>query len=240
MCLGRRFASDAVVMTTRTLVLLGDSILDNAPYTRPHPDTTARLRELLPEWKIELAAQDGATMSGVQHQLRSLDGTASIAVLSVGGNDVLQHVGLLEQRSTSSARLLEELLEIAEEFEQRYERVAQSVAARAERTILCTIYEAPLEPAAYARLARVPLALLNDRIVRVASRLSLDVLELRTVCTESADFVRQIEPSARGAEKIARAIAGINGAPGAVTSGRVFSGVTRRRTGDAGSAAATP
>jgi hypothetical protein len=35
-----------------TVVLLGDSILDNAAYTSPAPDTAARLREL--------AARDGA------------------------------------------------------------------------------------------------------------------------------------------------------------------------------------
>jgi hypothetical protein len=80
-----------------------------------------------------------------------------------------------------------------------------------------------LEPRPYAELARVPLALLNDRIVRTASRLGLDVLELRSICTDPADFVKQIEPSPQGAEKIANAIAGLVNGDGRLTAARVLS-----------------
>lgn len=41
----------------KTLVLLGDSILDNAPYGRPEPDTTTHLQRLLPEWDATSLAQ---------------------------------------------------------------------------------------------------------------------------------------------------------------------------------------
>ena len=34
-------------MAPRHLLLLGDSILDNAPYTTPKPDTAAHLRRLI-------------------------------------------------------------------------------------------------------------------------------------------------------------------------------------------------
>lgn len=38
------------------VVLLGDSILDNRPYTAPAPDTTDCLRRLLGgEWSVEFA-----------------------------------------------------------------------------------------------------------------------------------------------------------------------------------------
>lgn len=102
-----------------------------------------------------------------------------------------------------------QLLTIADEFERAYERVARAVADRAERTILCTIFEVRFEPEEQARLVRVPLGVLNDRIIRIAARLGVDVLELRSVCTEARDFVLQIEPSARGAEKIAEVIAAV-------------------------------
>ena len=71
-----------------------------------------------------------------------------MTVVSVGGNDALGHVGILEE------------------------------SAAAARTVL-----------------RVPLTLL-----------SVDALDLRSVCTSAADFVRQIEPSAQGARRIAAAI----------------------------------
>lgn len=210
-------------MSRHSLVLLGDSILDNEPYTRPAPDTASHLARMLGgDWSVELLARDGATLGDLRSQLARVTARPSLAVLSIGGNDVTPHIGLLEQRATSAAELLLELLAIADEFGRRYEAAARAVAERAERTVLCTIYEVPLEPAILARVARVPLALLDDGIVRIGARLGLDVLELRSVCTEPGDFVRQIEPSARGAEKIARAIAGsIPGGTG-LRSGRVF------------------
>jgi lysophospholipase L1-like esterase len=205
------------------VVLFGDSILDNAPYTRPEPDTTAHLRRLLaPQGSVTCLARDGAVMSDLRYQLSELERRPSHAVLSIGGNDATRHIGILERRATSAGDLLGELLGIADEFGRRYEAVAAAVAERADRTILCTIYEVPLEPPVFARLARVPLALLNDRIVRAAARLGLDVLELRTVCTEPNDFVMQIEPSPRGAAKIARAIASVLQRDASLRSGRVF------------------
>lgn len=194
-------------MADRTLALLGDSILDNEPYATPEPDTTAHLTELLPDWSVSRVAQDGAVMSSIAYQLREIRGKPDVAVLSVGGNDAIEHLGLLDMRATGSSEVIGRLLEVADDFARRYETVARSVAGRAARTILCTIYEVPLEPARFADLARVPLALLNDRIIRIAAASGLDVLELRSVCTEPSDFVLQIEPSGRGAAKIASAIA---------------------------------
>jgi lysophospholipase L1-like esterase len=206
-----------------SLVLLGDSILDNAPYTRPEPDTTAHLTQLLaPAWSVERLAQDGATMSDVRFQLGRLSGRPSLAVLSIGGNDAMEHIGILERKVSHAADVLTELLAIAEEFGRRYEAVARAVSERAQHTLLCTIYEVQLEPSAFARLAKAPLALLNDRIVRIGTRLGLDVLELRSVCTEPADFVLEIEPSARGAAKIAAAIASVVRGGAGLRSGRVF------------------
>jgi lysophospholipase L1-like esterase len=210
-------------LSGQRLVLLGDSILDNAPYTTPDPDTTTHLCRLLaPSWGVELLAQDGARMSDVRHQL-AVAGRPAVAILSIGGNDAIEHLELLAKPASSSADVLNELVAIADAFASRYQAVAGAVADRAGRVILCTIYEVPLEPPALARLARVPLALLNDRIIRTGARLGLDVLELRSVCTEAADFTWQIEPSARGAEKIANAIAAVlRDVPG-LGSARVFS-----------------
>jgi lysophospholipase L1-like esterase len=211
-------------MTARTLVLLGDSILDNGPYTRPEPDTTAHLGRLLsPAWSIRRLAQDGATMRTLPPQLEQLRVRPDCAVLSIGGNDAAQHVQLLEQRGMKGDELLDRLLEVADDFGRRYEAAARAVVERADRTLLCTIYEVQLLPPRLARLARAPLAMLNDRILRTAARLGADALELRSVCTEPADFVMQIEPSGQGAAKIARAIAAVLRGEPWLGMGRVFS-----------------
>jgi hypothetical protein len=195
---------------TQTLLLLGDSILDNGPYTHPEPDTTAHLARLLaPQWTVERLAQDGATMRGLPLQLQALDYRPDVAVLSIGGNDLVPYINIIERPATSAAEVLAELLAIADGFHLQYDVAARSVMARAERTVLCTIYEVPLQPPVAGKLARVPLGLINDRIRWVGEELGLEVLELRRVCTEEEDFVLEIEPSAQGAEKIARAIAGV-------------------------------
>lgn len=212
-------------MSDRTVVLLGDSILDNAPYTLGEPDTTTHLARLLgSHWSVRRLARDGSVMSDVPQQLRRLEARPDVAVLSIGGNDAAEHLDVLDKRVATAGEVLEELLAIADAFERRYEEVARAVAARAERTLLCTIYEVQLEPARYARLVRAPVALLDDRIIRTGARLGLDVLDLRGVCTEPDDFVLRIEPSAQGAAKIARAIAAVMQGGPPLVSGRLFTG----------------
>ena len=81
-----------------------------------------------------------------------------------------------------------------------------------------------LQPAPLARLARAPIAVCNDRIIVAGARRGLDVIDLRAVCTDDEDFTLQIEPSARGAEKIARAIAAAVQDDGSTPRGRLFAG----------------
>lgn len=210
-------------MSNQRLVLLGDSILDNALYTRPEPDTTSHLRmRLAPGWSVDCLAVDGSCMHHVPMQLAELDGRASAAVLSIGGNDVLIDYEALEPTAGVATDVLDELLMFADSFGRLYEETARQVAGCADRTLLCTIYEVPLEPPSRARFARVPLTLLNDRIIGAGARLGLDVLDLRSVCSQSSDFVQQIEPSAQGAIKIAAAIADVVDGGRSLSSGRVF------------------
>lgn len=191
----------------RHVALIGDSILDNSPYTTPSPDTTDCLqRSLGTGWTVELLARDGATMADLRHQFGNLRKGAEVAVLSIGGNDAIAHIEVLDRPATGSAAVLSELAAITEEFGLNYRRALADLVPRVRRAIVCTIYEPPLHNPAAARLARVPLSLLNDRIIREANRVGVDVLDLRTVCTETTDFVKEIEPSAAGAKKIATAI----------------------------------
>jgi lysophospholipase L1-like esterase len=189
------------------LGLLGDSILDNDPYVGREPNTTELLQRTLGgAWTVELLARDGATMADLRFQVSRLPPVVDAAVLSVGGNDAIEHVGLIQPRSVTSDRFLAELLSLADDFTAAYESVLSLVRPRVTRLVVCTIYEPPLTDPGLARLALVPLGLLNDRIVRAAGRHHSDVIELRAVCTDPSDFVREIEPSPGGARKIAEAI----------------------------------
>ena len=66
-------------MAKQLLAVFGDSILDNAPYTGPEPDTTAHLERLLgEEWAVRRLATDGAMMRDVAGQLRGLRDRAEV------------------------------------------------------------------------------------------------------------------------------------------------------------------
>jgi hypothetical protein len=191
------------------LALVGDGILANGAHTKGAPDSAAALRQLLPAWTVSLVAGEGSTMSDVESQLVKLPADVDLAVLSVGGNDAMRHVDLLQLPAASSGETLDALIAMADGFAGIYERVVKSVRERVPRLVLCTMYEPPLVGKNTANRARVLLTMLNDGVFRAAYRRGLDVLELRAICTDAADFTQQISPSATGAAKIARAIAAI-------------------------------
>ena len=196
------------------VVLLGDSIFDNAAYVRGGPDVAAHLAGMLPPgWRATLLAVDGAVIDGVAAQLARVPADATHLVLSAGGNDALGHAGLLDRPARSSAEVLGWLADAAAGFEGRYRRLLRALAAHAARPTVCTIYNGNLGPPS-DRLAAVALAVFNDAILRVAAEHRMPVIELRHVCTEPADYANPIEPSVRGGAKIARAIARAVGVDG--------------------------
>lgn len=189
------------------LVLLGDSTFDNGAYVGDGPDVITHLHELLPpDWRATLGAIDGALVEGVARQLASMPPDASHLVISAGGNDALGHTGLLDRPATSSAQVLGWFADAVEEFEARYRRMLRAVVARGLPVAVCTIYNGNLGPPTQ-RLATTALALFNDAIIRAAHEHEVPVIELRSVCTEPADYANAIEPSVQGGAKIAEAIA---------------------------------
>jgi hypothetical protein len=188
------------------VVLLGDSIFDNAAYVRGGPDVAAHLRRLAPRgWETTLCAVDGAVLDDVARQMPRVPTGATHRVVSAGGNDALAHTDLLGRPASSSAQVLGWLADAAERFETRYRAMLRSVQQRNLPVTLCTIYNGNLG-APIQRLATTALAVFDDVILRVAAKERLPAIELRIVCDEPEDYANPIEPSVRGGEKIARAI----------------------------------
>jgi lysophospholipase L1-like esterase len=193
----------------RHVVLLGDSIFDNARYVTPAPDVITQLRGTLPPgWKGTLRAVDGATTADLASQLRAVPADATHLVVSIGGNDALQHMDLLTLRVSSSAEALLAFAKRLQPFETAYRAAIRRVIDRGLPTTLCTIYNGALDES-QAGPARMGIALFNDVILRTALDEQVDTLELRHVCREPEDYANPIEPSARGGLKIARSIAAI-------------------------------
>jgi hypothetical protein len=189
------------------IVLLGDSILDNASYTGTEPDVVSHLRSVLPHgWTATLCAVDGSTTLDLAPQLECIPPAASHLVLSLGGNDAIMNSDLLAMQVRSTAEALALFADRLERFERNYRNALESVVRIGLPLTVCTIYNGNMPPSVQ-RNARMALAMFNDVIVRAALQFSVNVIELRAVCAEPSDYANPIEPSGSGGAKIARAIA---------------------------------
>jgi hypothetical protein len=81
-----------------------------------------------------------------------------------------------------------------------------SASERSLPTCVCTIYNGNLGRGE-ASIARTALCIFNDVILRAAAMRHVRVLDLRLICTGPEHYANPIEPSARGGERIAQAIA---------------------------------
>ena len=195
------------------VVLLGDSIFDNAAYVAGGPDVVAQLKGILPPpWRATLLAVDGAVVADVERQLSRIPSDATQLVLSVGGNDSLRHLDILDRPARSTGEVLDLLAGISSGFARQYRAMLGKVLARGLPTTICTIYEGALPDPALHRRAGIALHAFNDPIVRAALESGLSLIDLRLVCSEPGDYANPIEPSVQGGAKIARAIAAAVGA----------------------------
>lgn len=187
----------------RHVVLFGDSILDNAAYVPGWPDVAEQLRAGLgPDDRVTLLAVDGSISEQVERQLDLCPEDATHVVLSSGGNDILHHAAMLEQEVPTIASALTMLMQARAEFEPPYRSMVERARQLAVPTAVCTIYDANMGP-----LAATAISIFNDAITRDVHRAGLDLLDLRLVCNEAADYANPIEPSVAGGAKIAAAIA---------------------------------
>jgi hypothetical protein len=111
------------------IVLLGDSIFDNAAYTGGAPDVITHLSRLLPPgWAPTLRAEDRATTDALPRQLARIPPDATHLVISIGGNDALQNSDLLSLPVRSSAEALAAFAVRVDAFECAYRRVVGATA----------------------------------------------------------------------------------------------------------------
>jgi hypothetical protein len=193
----------------RHVVLLGDSIFDNAAYVAGGVDVVTQLRDRLPEGsRASLLAVDGAVVGGVARQLDRVPADATELVISAGGNDALGASGVLRQPARSVADAVAALAAVQAGFAAGYEGMLDAALARGLPTAICTIYDANY-PEPDRRVIVAALALFNDAITRAAFARGLSLIDLRLICDRPEDYANPIEPSVRGGAKIAAAIASL-------------------------------
>lgn len=190
------------------VVLLGDSVFDNGAYVQGGPDVVRQVRAVLPDGgRATLLAVDGAVLADVPRQLARLPEDATHLVVSAGGNDALRASGVLDRPAGSIAEAVAALAEVRNRFREAYRAMLDAVLARGRPAAICTIYDPRYPDPARRSVAAAALTLLNDVITREAFARDLALIDLRLLCDEDADFANPIEPSVRGGEKIAGAMA---------------------------------
>src|SRR5262249_33429281 len=92
------------------VALLGDSIFDNVAYVGGGPDVVSQLRGLLgPGWRASLLAIDGSMIADIPAQLERLPSDTTHIVVSVGGNDALDHAPIVGQPVQTVGEAIERL-----------------------------------------------------------------------------------------------------------------------------------
>jgi len=189
------------------IVLLGDSIFDNAAYVSSGLDVLKHLRSLLPQdWQATLLAVDGSITADVVRQIPKIPASATHLIVSAGGNDGLSRADILERSANSVGGAIDELAALRADFLQNYRRMLGSLLALKQPLALCTVYDPCFADVLMRRLTSTALNIFNDCILREAIAHGLPVLDLRLICTEPADYANEIEPGVAGGRKIAAGI----------------------------------
>ncbi|HEY1860526.1 MAG TPA: SGNH/GDSL hydrolase family protein [Gemmataceae bacterium] len=188
------------------IVLLGDSIFDNARYVPDRPAVIDQLRQALPQgWLASLLAVDGHMTADVPNQLKDLPTDATHLFVSAGGNDALGESGILGEAACTVGDAMCLMHEVRTRFQESYRTMLRAVCAVGKPVVVCTVYDAiPV----LAGADRTALAGFNEVILREAFAARLPVIDLRLVCQHPSDYshVSPIEPSVVGGAKIVRAI----------------------------------
>lgn len=192
------------------VVLVGDSIFDNRVYTGGGPDVVTQLRQVLPaDWTATLVAVDGHMTGDIRHQLTRLPTDSTHLALSVGGNDALSCLPVLDVPAADVRQGIATIAAVTTQFEVQYVEAVEACLRTGLPLVLCTIYNGCFADAAFQRIATTIVALFDDVILRTAAARGLPAVDLRAVCSQPGDYANPIEPSSAGGEKIARALAAV-------------------------------
>jgi lysophospholipase L1-like esterase len=218
----------AATTATGHVVLLGDSVFDNAGYLAGRgPDVVSHLRARLPTgWRATLLARGGSVAADVAGQLGRLPPDATHLVVSAGGNDAGRREGALVEPARTVAEALLRLGAIRARFAEDHRAMLDAVSARRLATAVCTIYDPRFADPDRRRAAAMALAAFNDVITRGAFARGAALIDLRLISSDDEDFAGPTGPSVRGGAKIAAAIAGwaAGNAPARRRRSEVFAG----------------
>jgi lysophospholipase L1-like esterase len=188
------------------LVLLGDSILDNDIYVLDGKSVYSYLRNELPEsCQLLKLAVDGYTSQDTINQLSYIPDSATHIVLSVGGNDALKLIPLLQTKINNIESALNKLVSIEKDFRKHYSALISKIVKTNAKLYVLNIYN---EVPNLEEHKKIIISIFNDIISEEAAKRSIPLIDLRVLCSNKEDYsdISSLEPSEIGSNKIAREI----------------------------------
>jgi len=203
------FSSNYSSSSSKSIVLLGDSILKNNSYVPNGKavDNIIQERSLKNDKNIELysLAENNSKIVDVYSQINkiplSINNKSTIIFLSSGGNDILSFY-VDQQGDTSDTGFLNTMLA-------DYKKLIKSIQTRMDlcQIVLLDIYYPTSKQ--FAQYKPI-LEKWNSLIADYARENSFGLLQISHVVTSDDDFTLGIEPSEKGGEKIAQSILDYN------------------------------
>ncbi len=161
---------------SESIILVGDSIFDNAIYIPGELCVTEQLRARVRDGvDVSMLAVDGDFASDVHQQIKKMPAQATHIFVSAGGNDALRYSYSFTKEYSSSVQLFTECSAIQKEFRDSYRALLAAVIALDRHTAVCTIYDAVPGVDPYAVTA---LSLFNDVITAEAIYAGVPIVDL--------------------------------------------------------------
>lgn len=177
-----------------TIVLIGDSILNNNMYV-PIGKSVGDNIKLLHGDNVIIGAKDGATINTCYQQLtiKNLDNSENYYLfISIGGNDILNNS--IDKNNESFDKLKEKYIELIDTIKEKYPKT---------KINLLNLYFPTDEK--YDKYKEV-IKEWNKMISSLCKKNNYNLLRLDNLLINASDFTHEIEPSAIGSEKIAKLI----------------------------------
>ena len=191
------------------IVLIGDSIFDNAGYVGSGESVIEQLQaNITVGCNATLLAVDGDITSDVYLQIDLLPDDTTHAFLSIGGNDALRIVNVLQEPVSTVGEAMEVFTEIRLDFQKRYRELITQIKQKVDKLIICTVHDSVPD---FEQRALTALSMFNEIILKEAFAINASVIDLRLLCNEKEDYstISPIEPSGQGARKIVKQIINI-------------------------------
>lgn len=173
----------------KTIILLGDSILNNSNYVDSDSSVSALIKKTRSNDKVLLLAQDNAKVSDVYKQVDSIIGTEldsknTYIFLSVGGNN------MLDPNFTNISDLKQQYFKLVSYIRNNFSK---------SKIFLIGLYY-PFDERFKKHTTNI------NSWNKIIKNLGYNYIMLDGIITNKSDLVFSIEPSAIGGQKIANEI----------------------------------